>query len=186
MHQISLHILDITQNSLRAGADRIEINITCCSPQQRMSICIQDNGCGMEEQVRKQIASPFFTTKQGNIVGLGIPLFKASAEQTGGTFDIQSNHGYGTTVQAVYQLNHIDCMPLGDMGTTIITLMSACPNIQLIYAYRMDGVGFMLDTAELNQMRGGAPPIYTPGVLQLIRQHINQNTPQLQHACGLL
>ena len=121
MTEISLNILDVAQNSISAGAKLIEISVVADIKSDTLTVVIKDNGCGMDEEKLKKVIDPFFTTRTTRKVGLGIPFYKLAAENTGGTFNITSQLGLGTTVTAVFGLSHIDRMPLGDINFTIHT-----------------------------------------------------------------
>ena len=112
MPELSLNILDVTQNSVTAGANLIKINISASTADDRLTISISDNGCGMTEEQVKNVTDPFFTSRTTRKVGLGIPFFKMAAELTGGSFRIESKVGEGTTTTAVFGLSSIDRMPL--------------------------------------------------------------------------
>lgn len=122
MTEISLNILDVAQNSVRAEASLIEISVNIDSATDRLEIIIRDNGCGMTPEQVESVTDPFFTTRTTRKIGLGIPFFKQSAELTGGSFGIKSEVGKGTETAAVYVLSSIDRMPLGNMTQTIHSL----------------------------------------------------------------
>ena len=111
--------MDVAQNSVRAEADLVRITVTESEKEDTLTIRIADNGCGMTEEQVQQVIDPFFTTRTTRKVGLGVPLFKLSAEQTGGSFDIQSEKGVGTTTTASYVKSHVDMTPLGDINSKI-------------------------------------------------------------------
>ena len=117
MRELSLNVLDIAQNSISAGASEVEITVEEISSASKMTIIIKDNGCGMDEETVRNVMDPFYTTRTTRKVGMGVPLFKMAAESTGGSFDIVSELGVGTTVTAVFGLSNIDRMPLGDICT---------------------------------------------------------------------
>ena len=122
MTEISLNILDVAENSIRAKADLIEIVIEVDILADRLIVLIKDNGCGMSPEQVEQVTDPFFTTRTTRKVGLGIPFFKMAALSADGDFEIVSKEGEGTRVRAEFRLNHIDRMPLGDISGTIYTL----------------------------------------------------------------
>ena len=123
--EISLNILDIAENSVRAKATYIEIIIDISSREHLMHVGIKDNGCGMTPEELQAVTDPFFTSRTTRKVGLGIPFLKQSAECTGGTFSIESKKGVGTNVSVTYHTDHIDCMPLGDITETIFCRVTA-------------------------------------------------------------
>ncbi len=140
MEDISLHILDVAENALNAGANRIEIYIVEDSKEGLMRIEIKDDGCGMDEQMVSQVLDPFYTTKAGKRVGLGIPLLAQAAKEAGGNMEIQSSPGKGTVIRATFQLDHPDLKPLGDMLETMAVLVGAHRQVQFVFDHRRDDV----------------------------------------------
>ena len=123
MTEISLNILDVAENSTRAGASLVSITVSADTKADRLTVVIEDDGCGMTEEQLARVTDPFFTTRTTRKVGLGVPFFKEAAELTGGSFAIQSEPGKGTSVTAVFVLSSIDRMPLGDISATIHNLV---------------------------------------------------------------
>lgn len=140
MEDISLHVLDVAENALAAGANCIEIRIFEDSEKGVMKIEIKDNGCGMDEKVVKQVLDPFYTTKTGKRVGLGLPLLAQAAKEAGGDMEIKSTPDEGTLIRARFQLGHPDLKPLGEMFETMATLACAHPQVQFIFEHKRDGV----------------------------------------------
>lgn len=173
MEDLSLHILDIAENSIDAGAGRIEIKITDYMSKDRFMLEIKDNGRGMGEDTMKKIRDPFFTTKTVRRFGLGIPLLMQSAEECGGRFSIVSEQGRGTVVSAEFRRSHIDRKPLGDVGSTMMVLVGGHPEIDFSLVYERDGFSYRFDTAELKRELDGVS-INLPEVLKLIREDINE------------
>ena len=116
MKELSLHILDIAKNSVKAGASKIEITVSISESDDRLEIIISDNGCGMSKEFLARVRDPFTTTRTTRKAGLGIPLFEAAALQSGGDFDIESEEGVGTVVRAGFGYSNIDRAPLGSMS----------------------------------------------------------------------
>ncbi|MFI5144776.1 MAG: ATP-binding protein, partial [Ignavibacteria bacterium] len=154
MKDLSLHILDIIENSVRAGAKKIDILIEQNSKEDVLKICINDNGKGMEKKLMKNAADPFFTTKKSKKVGLGIPLLKQAAESSNGKFSIESKKRKGTKIEAEFQNSHIDRKPLGDIAETFISAVLMAPETDFIFRYKKDGSGFVLKTKELKKQIG--------------------------------
>lgn len=154
MPEISLNILDVAENSVRAGAKLIEIQVIINTPKDTLQIRICDDGCGMSQEQVAKVTDPFYTTRTTRKVGLGVPFFKQAAEGTGGSFEIISAKGEGTTVNAVFGLSHIDRMPLGDINATIHTLMIFNESIAFRYRYACDDREFVLDTREMREILG--------------------------------
>ncbi len=178
MKELSLHLLDIVQNSITAGATRIEINITNSVQKDLVAISVKDNGCGMSEEFVRRVTDPFTTTRTTRKVGLGIPLFKLAAETAGGEFKITSEVGKGTVVDASFQLSNIDRPPLGDLKGTLITLIQGSPQINIIYTYVTDQGEFVLNTDEIRNIMEGVP-INEPEVLSWIGEFISENEAEL-------
>ena len=173
MKELSLHILDIAKNSVKAKASLIEIIVIEDEEKNFLSIGINDNGSGMTEEFLQRVRDPFSTTRTTRKVGMGIPLFEAASVQCGGKLDITSEVGVGTKVLATFQHNHIDRAPLGDMTGTIKTLIWGSPEIDFLYRHEKNGQEFILDTRELKNVLGGVP-LDTPDVLEWIEGYIKE------------
>lgn len=127
MRDLSLHLLDLMQNGITAGAGLLEVSLSQ-DGQQRLRMVIRDDGCGMDEEMAGKVVSPFTTSRSTRKVGLGIPLTKASAERTGGSLSVMSRPGEGTTVTALFDRTSIDCLPMGDIAGTLTSLVAAYPD----------------------------------------------------------
>ena len=173
-----MHILDVAQNSISAGAKNIYVGIDEDTARDTLSITINDDGCGMTPEFLEKVTDPFTTTRKTRRVGLGLPLFKAAAEMTGGSFEIQSAVGAGTKLTAVFGLSHIDRMPLGDIATTVMQLVMAAPETDFVYRRSKDGEAFELSTAEVRRIMEGIP-IDAPEVLEFIHSFIQENENEL-------
>lgn len=178
MPEISLNVLDVAENSTRAGASLVEIRVLADSAKDTLTIQILDDGCGMTEEQIAHVTDPFFTTRKTRKVGLGVPFFKYAAEITGGSFSITSTVGVGTTVTAVFILSSIDRMPLGDMTSTIHSLIVYHPDTDFLYTYQHDGTSFTLDTRELREILGGVP-FDVPEISQYIREYLEENKTEV-------
>lgn len=174
MPEISLNILDVAENSTRAGAALVEITVDADMTVDRLTITIADNGCGMTEEQVARVTDPFFTSRTTRKVGLGVPFFKYAAESTGGTFSIESQPGVGTTVTAVFVLSHIDRMPLGDITSTIHTLVVYHPETDFLYRYCFNGASFTMDTREFREVLGDVP-FDTPEISEYIYEYLTDN-----------
>lgn len=172
MKELSLHVLDIAGNSVSAGASLVTIRVKNRPPE--ICITVEDNGRGMDEEFLRRVSDPFTTTRTTRKVGLGLPLFKLAAEQTGGSFAIKSAPGKGTTVEAKFSYGNIDTPPVGDMAGTMITLIQGSPDIDFIYAYEGTAGAFEMDTREMRELLGGVP-LSEPEVLSFISGYITQN-----------
>jgi K+-sensing histidine kinase KdpD len=132
MEDLSLHILDVTENSVRACASEIALDVHEDVAAHRLTIRIRDNGEGMTEEALRRACDPFFSTKGGKRVGLGLPLLRQSAEETGGTMEVRSSPNAGTEVEAVFRTDHPDMRPMGDLMETLATLVTANPSIRVV------------------------------------------------------
>jgi len=156
MEELSLHILDVAENSIRAGARSVEIQIEEDLNKDRLVIVIRDDGEGMDEETQRSALDPFFTTKEAKRVGLGLPLLAAAARRTNGTITIRSGQGRGTEVRATFQHSHIDCQPLGDVAETMRMLIVGNPDVEFRFRHRRPGGEKRLDTREIKKSLKGA------------------------------
>ncbi len=161
MKELSLNILDITENSTKAGATLVKIGID--ETDELLTITISDNGSGMKADTLLSVSNPFFTTRTTRKVGMGIPLFRFAAEQTGGALTIESRHAeefpdcHGTTVKATFNKRHIDFTPLGDIISTVTTLIQGHPTVDFLYTHSFGDGQVTLDTRELREVLGEVP-----------------------------
>lgn len=165
MEEISLHILDIAENSLRAGAKKVEIIVA--RDRDLLKIEVGDDGSGMDAETLARVRNPFFTTKHKK-TGLGIPLLAQAAEQAGGGLTVDSAPGRGTRVTVTFQWDHIDRPPMGAMQDTLLTLIAGHPELDLVYEERVDGEVFRIDTREIKNELDDVP-INSPAVLEALR-----------------
>ena len=175
MRELSLNVMDVAQNSVRAEANLVKIIVNESDKDDFLSITIEDDGCGMTEEQVDQVLDPFFTTRTTRKVGLGIPLFKLSAEQMGGSFDIKSRLGEGTTTKASYKKSHVDMTPLGDINSTVEILIRCNPEIDFVFTHSTDKGSFTLDTRELREVLGDVS-LDNPDVLEWIKQYLEEQT----------
>ena len=178
MRELSLNILDIAQNSITAGATLIAIRVAEDTAADRLTIAVQDDGKGMTAEQVARVMDPFYTTRATRKVGMGIPLFRMAAQQTGGDLSIDSTPGAGTTVTATFGLSHIDRMPLGDMTDTMVTLIRLNPHLDFVYTQSADDRSFRLDTRELRGVLDEVP-LDTPDVLNWISDYLKQGLAPL-------
>lgn len=184
MRELSLNVLDIAQNSITANASLITIEIIENTKAAVLEINILDNGKGMNEEQLKSVQDPFYTTRTTRKVGMGIPLFKMAAEQTGGTFSIASEVGVGTQVRTLFKTDNVDFTPLGDMCSTVIMLITMNTDRDFIYRYSLNGNEFVFDTREIKQILDGVP-LDTADVVSWMRDYINENINNLYERCSL-
>lgn len=178
MRELSLHILDALENSLAAGASRVELTIEEDTVADRLHITIQDNGRGMSAEQVDRVFDPFFTTRQTRHVGLGLPLFRAAAQRCNGDVTISSQVGQGTRLEATFQLSHIDRAPLGDMTRTLMAFLLG-GNCDLRYRHRVDERTFEFDTAEIRAELGDVP-LNHPQVRRWLQTFIAQGEAGLR------
>lgn len=183
MKDLSLHILDIAENSIRAGATLIQITVSELTLKDELVIEIKDNGKGMSEEMCQSVKSPFVTTRTTRKVGLGLPLLAHRCELCEGQLQITSEEGKGTCVMAKMRYGHIDRVPLGDMGSTLMTLIMAHPEIHYVYHYIYEGIpsnkeaagenSFKLDTMEIKAILGEVD-IQNTEILLWLKDYINE------------
>jgi len=176
MKELSLNILDIAMNSVKAGAAHLGIELDeTVSPL--LTIIIRDDGCGMSEEFVRRLSDPFCTTRTTRKVGLGVPFYLLAAEQTGGGVTIEStpepDPNHGTTVTAVFHKDHIDFTPLGDIISTITTLIHGYPDIALEFSHRFPTHEVALSTDAIKAMLGDIP-INTLEILNWIRDFLEE------------
>ena len=174
MKDLSMHIMDILQNSTRAGASEVTLEVLEDASADTLTIRFIDNGCGMDAETVQKVINPFFTTRTTRKVGLGLPLLKQNTEQTGGSLDIQSEKGKGTTVTAVFGRTHLDRPPMGDLAGTIVLTASAYPDIRFIFHYHNGETDYVFDTVEVNEALDGIS-IQEPEVIQYLKEMIQEN-----------
>ena len=178
MKEISLHALDIIQNSIAAKSTLIEIELHVDHAKDRMVLSISDNGCGMTEAFQREVQDPFVTSRTTRKVGLGIPMFKAGAEAAGGAFFLQSASGAGTRIEACYQISHWDRPPLGNMAETLYASILCNENVDFVFLYTTDDRSFHADMREIKAVLGGVP-LHTPEVCAWLREYLYEGIEAL-------
>ena len=178
MTEISLNVLDIAQNCISANATLVEIELSVDTAIDALEIVISDNGHGMTPEQLKRVEDPFYTSRTTRKVGLGVPLFKMSAQMTGGSFSIDSESNKGTRVRASFGISHIDRMPLGDINSTIHALVTLNPDIDFVYCYKVNGKEFTLDTRKFREILQGVP-LNSAEVSSYIREFLEQNKQEV-------
>jgi signal transduction histidine kinase len=173
MEDLSLHILDIVENSVAARANKIEIRISEDEKKDSLSVEVIDNGLGMDKKTVKKALDPFYTTKTVRRFGLGLPLLSEAAKAANGHLSIRSKRGEGTKIRADFQYSHIDRKPLGDMSQTIITLIIGNPDIDLIYVHIKNSQKYILDTRKIKEQLKEAP-LNSPDGIRIIKEHLNR------------
>lgn len=161
MKELSLNVLDIAMNSVKARAKNILIKLV--EAGDKLTLIIEDNGCGMSKETVENVMNPFYTTRTTRSVGMGVPLLKLAAEQTGGGITINSVSEkdnpleHGTAVTAEFYKNHLDFTPVGDIVSTLTTLIQGSPDIEWRFEHIMEGGSVELDTRELREILGDVP-----------------------------
>ena len=183
MREIALHLLDIVENSVAAGAKLVQITATEDLSSDRLTIVVQDDGKGMDEQLLARVTDPFVTSRTTRKVGLGIPLLKAAAEACNGQLQITSWPGQGTCLEVEFQRSHIDRMPLGDLAGTLLTVVVAFPNVRWLFTYRADGAEFAFDSQPIQQELGDVA-LTEPAVLAFVRELLHEGVQRVQRAVG--
>lgn len=177
MKELSLNILDIVENSIKAKASLTEITLN--ETENVLTLIIKDNGCGMSEETLRGVTDPFYTTRTTRKVGLGLPLLKMAAEQTGGKITVESVHeskdavNHGTTVTAVFYTDHIDFTPLGDVVESVLTLIQGHPDTDFLFTHTKGENTVQLDTRQLREVLEGVP-LNTYDVIEWIREYLHE------------
>ncbi len=183
MKELSLNVLDIAKNSVKAGATLI--TVTLVEENGWLTLTIADNGCGMTPEILVTVSNPFYTTRTTRKVGMGIPLLTLAAEQTGGTVRITSRHeslhpdDHGTEVVATFDMGHIDFTPVGDLPATVQTLIMGSPEIDFAFSHRTDRSAVELDTREMREILGEEVSLASYEVLEWILATLRE-----QYAAG--
>jgi hypothetical protein len=178
MLELSLHILDIAENAVRAQAHNVSITLTEEPLNDILILEIRDDGKGMTEDELKRVLDPFYTTKKVRRVGLGLPMLAQAAQHAGGWLEIKSEPSTGTVVRVAFQLSHIDRQPLGDLQGTLVTLIAGSPDIHFTYCHKRGGNAYILDTDEIKGEIEDVP-INHIEVLKLIRQDISEGLKKI-------
>ena len=178
LRDISLHILDLTQNSIKAKAKRIDIGLSADRTTGLLSVVISDDGCGMSKEFLAKVEDPFTTSRTTRKVGMGIPFFKFACLQSGGHFTIGSEEGKGTTLQGSMGIDSIDRLPLGNLGDTVKLLIMQSPEVRLILRLSADGNDAVIDTDEIKAQLGDVS-ITEREILDWIEEFINENVSNI-------
>ena len=174
MEDLSLHILDVVENSISAGAKKVEIEIREDLKEDLLRIEITDDGKGMDAGMLEKALDPFFTTKTVRKVGLGLSLLREAAKAANGDLTIQSEIGRGTRVKATFQHSHIDRKPMGDMTKTMMTLIISNPGVHFQYLHGKDGREYrMIDTEKL-KANGELSSMSAGKLINLIKKSLKE------------
>ena len=178
MLELSMHILDVVQNSLAALATLVEIRIREDLPGDLLTIEVKDNGRGIPGELTRRVTDPFFTSRTTREVGLGLPLLKEAAERCSGRLEVQSQEGQGTKITVHFQLDHFDRAPLGDMGETLAILITGNPEVDFLYEHEVDGQSYRLETREMREILGPVG-LDDPSILYFIRQDVQRGLKKI-------
>jgi hypothetical protein len=179
-----MHIMDIVENGLSAGADLIDISVVEDSRENWLRITIVDNGCGIPSEKLDVVVDPFYTTHPTRRVGLGLPLWREASRRCDGEFSIESEENKGTRVYTSFRLNHIDLPPWGDMAGALTGLIVGNPEADFIYAHSVDGEVFRLATDQIKQELDGLP-LDHPEVIAYLTGAIRDSLAELKVARGV-
>jgi anti-sigma regulatory factor (Ser/Thr protein kinase) len=180
MRDFSLHILDIVENSIEAGARKVEIEIKEDTKADRLVLSVRDDGRGMDEDLMRKVEDPFFTIKPGKNFGLGVPLLAQAARQCEGSFTVVSDKGRGTEVVAEFRASHIDRKPLGDIASTMVTVVAGHPGVDYSLVCEKDGERYVFETQSMKKILEDVP-INLPEVLKLLKDDINDGVRRTMH-----
>ena len=196
MRELSMHILDVLENALEAGATQVELSIVEDLEADRLEIVVHDNGRGMDARMAGLAMDPFFTTRTTRHVGLGLPLFAAAAQRCDGDLTLESTPGQGTTVRTTFRHSHLDRAPLGNMTDTLLAFLIGFPTGQpqggqahgvtptnraaprFTYRHQVEGRTFELDTAAI-QAELGEIPLSHPRVREWLHDYIAEGEAEL-------
>lgn len=181
MRELSLHVLDIVQNSIAAGACTIEIVICEHEDADLLTIRVTDDGAGIPEDILGSVLDPFYTSRKTRKVGLGLPLFREAARATGGDLLVESRPGSGTKVEARFKISHIDRAPLGDMAETVALLVVCNPEVRFKYRHTRGQAAFRFDSAEFRrELQEASVHVTNPAVVPYLRELIRQGLAPVQ------
>jgi hypothetical protein len=175
LEELSDHVMDIVMNSVRANAKNIKVSVAADRAKDLLTISIVDDGKGMTEETLQKVLDPFYSTKIGKKVGLGVPLLKGATEVCNGRFRIKSVPCEGTEIEASFPLSHPDVPPLGNMKETMFLLAVSNPDVRFCFKCDVDGREFMLDTGEVAEALGGVP-INHPEVIAFLKRYVEEQS----------
>lgn len=181
MQDICLHVLDIVQNSLEAGATRVQITVR--EHGEWLEVVVRDNGRGMPAEIVEKVFDPFVTSRTTRKVGLGLPLVKQAAELTGGFVRVNSEPGKGTEVHICFNKASVDCMPFGDVGSTLRVIIACNPSLDLEYVHEVEGKEFRFSTEEIRRVLGEVPVNHV-GVLKWIKEYVDKGLAEIRGGVG--
>jgi anti-sigma regulatory factor (Ser/Thr protein kinase) len=179
MQDLSLHVLDIVENSIAAGARRIKITIIEDTGRNKLTLTIQDNGVGMDKKIMTKALDPFFSTKKTRRIGLGLSMLAQATKEANGDFHMKSKKGKGTTITATFVHDHIDRKPIGDMTETLITLIATQGrHVDFSYEHRKNNYAVIFDTKTIKQDLNDIP-LNNPEVIKYLRDNLKKQIKKL-------
>lgn len=173
MKDLSLYILDISQNSIAAGCRNLALRLTE-DEEGLLTLVVADDGKGMAPEFLAQVMDPFTTTRTTRKVGMGIPLLMLCARQTGGDVHIESELGVGTTLTATFQRRHIDCPPLGSLAETMALIIQGAPDVEYEIVHRVGEKGYEFTTKEVREALGPGVSLAEPDVFAWLREYLTE------------
>lgn len=173
MKELSLYFLDIVKNSTAAGASLVKLGLSE-DETQTLTVVIDDDGRGMSKEFLARVSDPFTTTRTTRKVGMGIPFFRMAAEQTGGSVTLESTEGVGTTVTAVFHLDHLDCPPMGDLSGAVALMIQGSPQCDFLFTHTTPRGSAELDTREMREMLGPDVPLDDPSVFLWVSEYLSE------------
>ena len=171
-----MHLIDIIQNSVKAGASLITVELDEFVKKDELRMTVADNGCGMSKELLQKVKDPFVTSRQTRKVGLGLSLMEAACERCEGFLDIESTEGIGTKVTAVMKYSHIDRAPIGKVEDTILSVLLDS-SVDIVYLHKVDDSEFVFDSREIKKIVGN--DLSDPEILQWIKEYIRENIEQI-------
>lgn len=171
MKELALYFLDIVKNSTAAGARHVNLSLSECE-DGTLTAVISDDGKGMSPDLLAAVSDPFTTTRTTRKVGMGIPLYRMAAEQTGGSLSLESTLGAGTTITAVFHRGHLDCPPLGDLPGAAALMVQGSPQVDFTLVHTTVKVSYTFQTEQIRDLLGPEVPLDTPEVFLWIREFL--------------
>ena len=179
MKELSLHILDVAENGISAGADIVRVEVDEALGENRFKIIITDNGRGISDDILAGVTNPFYTTRTTRRVGLGLSLLESAARRCAGSMRIESAPGKGTRIIAEFKHDHIDRAPLGDIISTMTTLIMGNPDVDFEYCHQIDGTQFSVNTRDVKE-ETGSRFVTDAAVFQLLYKKLHNGLNQLK------
>lgn len=173
MEELDMHLLDLVQNAYSADAHSVDVRVLCDASADRLTMVVEDDGRGMDEETLRAVERGFFSSKCSSCVGLGIPFLRQTAEQCDGRFDIRSRAGAGTRVTAEFRRSHVDLPPFGDLSATFLDVLMGAEDRHVRIEYRCDEREMEIDTATLSDLLGGLP-MQHPEVVRFLKKYIDE------------